>query len=214
MINRSQLVPLEYLSLLLHMQRVQGLCVPTLKMVSKSFMTWLLALLFALANLSGGLAKVPCKCFIAERYSGRKLINYGKVQSYSWWKFGKQRKCSAKCASRCASDIQDGNKVCAAIGSDYDNSGKKIGCFSVVGKSDSKNKKWDYDGVATFTRCEKTCSCSEGMYNPDRNSCVQSFGPLPVDIDDGPLRDGAYVKGGVLYKDIAAPECVVKAVYT
>lgn len=185
-------------------------------MASKSNMmrVWLAALLVALVNLSGALAifgKVGCNCHIGPRFESRKIINYGEIERYRRLSSGKQRDCANACSGRCAADIQNGDKVCAAIGTDYDNSAKKIGCFSVVGKSDTKNRKWDFDGRATFNSCKRTCTCPRGSYNIGRKSCVESTG-IAVPLPDGDLRDGGFVLGGILYKDISGASCVVKAV--
>lgn len=129
----------------------------------KSNMAVMMALLVAFANLCGVLAKVGCNCHIGVR-EGIKIIDYGEIDSYRRLSSGKQRKCSDSCASWCVSDIRDGDKICRAIGIEYDNRADNIGCFSVVGRNDSKNKKWDYDGRATFTACERVGGELKAVY--------------------------------------------------
>lgn len=183
-------------------------------MASKSNMVWLMALLVALVNLTGALAKVDCNCHIGVRYSSTKLVNYGKVDSYRRLSSGKQRKCSSSCASKCAADLTNGQKICDAIGSDYNNSGKNIGCFSVVGRTDTRNNKWDFDGVASINGCERSCKCPKGWYDRNRKSCVTGVGCDNIPgLPNGDIGNGFFAWGGTLFRDISgAHSCTVKAV--
>jgi hypothetical protein len=154
-----------------------------------------------------------CYCILAEK-EGRTLINYGKVDSYNSFSSGKQQKCSAACSSHCAADVANASKICSIIGGEFDNSAKRIGCFSQVGYYDGPNNRWDYDGRATFNGCKKTCTCPENTwYDGNRVSCVTGAGcPTLTGFGNGDVGGGFYAWENQLYTNVPGAACSWSAV--
>lgn len=152
--------------------------------------------------------EASCWCWIGiER--GDKLIDYGAVAKYRDLESGKKRKCSQACSRRCAKDLGNAQLLCSKIGGDYSDRGK-LGCFSVVGARDSLNNTWDYDGRPTnFPGCSKCCTCPEGWFDKNRNSCVTGTNCKVPGMPNGDKGGGYFAWDQNLFLNLPGADCEV-----
>lgn len=166
---------------------------------------WLLGaavLALTLAGAEPAEASKGCWCWVGiER--GEKLIDYGEVGRYQDTESNKKRKCSTACAARCAMDLHDPERLCSKAGRPVP-AAAKVGCFSVVGAKDNPNNTWDYDGHPSgFRGCQRTCSCSRGWYDANRDSCVTGACESVPGMPNGSKGGGYFAWNETLFVDIS-----------
>ena len=157
-----------------------------------------------------------CWCKLQVR-QGRILINYGTVANYKILDSQKQFKCKAACAKRCSADIRNAKFLCNTLGGDFDNSAKSIGCFSVLGSSNTVDTVWDYDDRATLNGCKKACTCPQNQWNwydVNRVSCVTGAGCSKLmGIPNGDKGNGFFAWDNALYQDVPGAVCTVAVIW-
>ena len=162
-------------------------------------------------------SEARCACMIAipqvkllQSYSvGR---TYNATESFS----KAESMCDADCTSMCANSLLNGANLCRLIDGNFDNSDKRVGCYSTLATGTGYNilvHPFNLNLNATINGCKKTCTCpAPAQYDVIRASCVKAAVCTTVPgMPDGGKGGGYFARAGKLYVDVPGSVCKVSA---